>query len=141
MASHSLRNGNSRGTRPKLASDLSQAKATQKLAHKVIMSLEQDLDAATDPKSRMNVAVAIRSAIQAWDLARDAARIARNKPLPGSLRPESAPKKKKAHVQTFSEIPSSSPSGPLTPAAKQSLTATQRQSEDREQSKGAFGSD
>lgn len=111
------------------------------------MSLEQDLDSATDPKSRMNVAVAIRSAIQAWDLARDAARIARNKPLPGSLRPESAPKKKKVTHSTFSEIPSSS--GRLTPTAKEGLTATPRLEQSGmiepestpKSNSGAFGAD
>ena len=94
-----------RGSRPKVSSDLSQAREVQKLAFRVVQSLEEDLGSATDAKSRMSVAVAIRSAIQAWDLARDAARIARNRPLPGSLRPEAVAKRgKKAAPSTFTEI-------------------------------------
>ena len=107
------------------ASDLTQAKAIQRLAYDVVTSLRQDLQSASDSKSRMNVAVAIRSAIQAWDLARDAARIARNKPLPGSLRPESVPKRKKVQPSTFTEI---SPSGPVAQPSSNVLTASTQDS-------------
>jgi hypothetical protein len=81
------------------------------------MELEQDLDAATDADSRREVAIAIRSAIQAWDLACDRVRIAKGLPLPGSLRPEAKPKKSKPVHQTFSEQPSG-PSGPSAPIDK-----------------------
>lgn len=68
------------------------------------MALEADLDSAPDAKSRASVAQALRQAVAAWESATERVRIARNKPLPGSLRPESKPKAKvKAQTKSFVE--------------------------------------
>jgi hypothetical protein len=70
------------------------------------MALEGDLRSATSPDARKQVAVALRQAVAAWETAVERARIARNKPLPGSLRPESKPRAKaKPHTTTFAEAP------------------------------------
>lgn len=84
------------------------------------MALEADLRAAVSPEARKNVAIALRQAVQAWNVARDAARVARNKPLPGSLRPESKPRAKaKPSSVSFQEAPApitnTNASSPATP--------------------------
>jgi hypothetical protein len=89
----------------KLSTDLAQARDMQRIAHKAVIEMEQDLDSATDRKARKETAVALRMAIMAWDAACERVRIARNKPLPGSLRPENIQKKKKVTQHTFAEIP------------------------------------
>lgn len=94
----------------KYSSDLTQARALQQLCYEVGMSLKDDLISARSPKSRRDVSVAVRSAVQAWEICADRARIARNRPLPGSLRPEPIAKRKpKASAPTtFSESPQES---------------------------------
>lgn len=98
---------------------LQQALGAQRIAHRVVCALEADLDSAQDADSRREVAIAIRSAIQAWDLACDRVRIAQNRPLPGSLRPEPKPKAKvKAQTKSFVEsAPAKSESVVEPPAA------------------------
>jgi hypothetical protein len=118
MASDTLRNGNQRGTRPKFATALTQAKNIQTLACDVALSLRQDLAESPDRKSRKEVAIALRMAVAAWDIARDAVRIARNRPLPGSLRHAEAPRQLKGKVakgpSTFTEI------APIPPSEEKS---------------------
>jgi hypothetical protein len=104
VAERLLKARNSPRTRPQTSTALQQAVNSQRIAHRVVCALEADLDSAKDADSRREVAIAIRSAIQAWDLACDRVRIAQNRPLPGSLRPESKPKAKvKAQTKSFVE--------------------------------------
>lgn len=49
------------------------------------------------------MAQAVTTLIKGWETGVEAIRIARGKPLPGSLRPESKPKKSKRTPMTFSE--------------------------------------
>ena len=49
------------------------------------------------------MAQAVTTLIKGWETGVEAIRIARNKPLPGSLRPEPKPKKSKSKMPTFSE--------------------------------------
>lgn len=87
-----------------ISTDLSQARELQRLSHKAAMAMEGMIERAPDDEARARAALAIKNVIAAWDLARDAARVARNKPLPGSLRPEAVVKKRKTQAVTFSEI-------------------------------------
>ncbi len=77
----------------KYSADTVQARALQQLSYEVAASLRQDLVSARSSKARKEVSVALRQAIAAWDVCANRARIARGKPLPGSMRPE-APKPK-----------------------------------------------
>jgi hypothetical protein len=106
VAERLLKARNSPRTRPQTSTALQQAVNSQRIAHRVVCALEADLDSAKDADSRREVAIAIRSAIQAWDLACDRVRIAQNRPLPGSLRPESKPRAKaKPQTVSFGEAP------------------------------------
>jgi hypothetical protein len=108
-----LQYARSHKTNERTSTALQQAVNSQRIAHRVVCALEADLDSAKDADSRREVAIAIRSAIQAWDLACDRVRIAQNRPLPGSLRPESKPRAKaKASSVSFSEAP-----GPVSAVA------------------------
>jgi len=72
----------------------------------VAAALEADLISATSPKARKEVAVGIRQAVAAWEVCCDRVRIARNRPLPGSLRPEVKYKKARAQsAASWSESP------------------------------------
>ena len=64
---------------------LAQAKHLQLLAHDVAVSLRKDVEAATSADARMKIARALRDAVSAWDTARDACRILRNRGLPKSV--------------------------------------------------------
>lgn len=101
----------------KYSSELTQARQIQNIAHKLVASMENDivaLPASPSPKSaaavraaRRSVAVSLRMAVMAWETACDRVRIARGKPLPGSLRPEPIAKRKptKQSATSFSEQP------------------------------------
>lgn len=85
---------------------LAQATELQRLSCKMALALEADLDSSTDAKTRAVVAQALRQAMAAYESASDLVRIAKNKPLPGSLRPESKPRAKaKAGSVSFQEAP------------------------------------
>jgi len=60
----------------------------------------QDQEAAIQARA---MAQAVTTLIKGWETGVEAIRIARGKPLPGSLRPESKPKKSKSTPHTFSE--------------------------------------
>lgn len=109
-----LQYARSHKTHERKSTALREATELQRLAHKTAMALEADLDSATDHKARKSVSVALRQAMAAYESASELVRIARNKPLPGSLRPESPVKKqRKQPVSTFQEIaPASAPSLP-----------------------------
>lgn len=102
----------------KYSTDLTQARALQQLCYEVAASLREDLVSARSPKSRRDVSVAVRSAVQAWEICADRARIARNRPLPGSLRPEPIAKRKttKQSATSFSEQPEAKTIEPGTEA-------------------------
>jgi hypothetical protein len=105
-SAEALQKVRSHNTHERTSTALQQAIVSQRIAHRVVCALEADLDSAKDADSRREVAIAIRSAIQAWDLACDRVRIAQNRPLPGSLRPESKPRAKaKPQTVSFAEAP------------------------------------
>jgi hypothetical protein len=81
-----------------------QARDIARLCHDAVMALRGKVEEALDPEQRAKAAMALRSAVQAWDTACERERIARNRPLPGSLRPESKPKAKvKSQTKSFVE--------------------------------------
>lgn len=91
-----------RQTQADIRSTLRQALDLQKLAYQVAMDLSQPSSAEVEDQRRAR-AQAVASAIKAWELASDRARIARKQPLPGSLRPEAKPKRSRKQPQTFLE--------------------------------------
>jgi hypothetical protein len=106
-------------TKPNKSSALSQAITQQRIAHKVVCGLEQDMDSAQSAAERKSVAIAIRMAIAAYSLACEAVRIARNRPLPGSLRPVAPPpRKSKRNQETFVEPVAPAPVAPKNPTAQ-----------------------
>ncbi len=105
---------------PHKQTDSYQAKRLQHLGYKIAMALDEDLIKAKTPDARREVAIAYRSAVQAWDVCANRARIAKGKPLPGSLRPEQT-KVKKSHQKSgahWSESPTlgTSPESDKPPA-------------------------
>lgn len=103
---------------------LQQAIEMQRIGFKAVCLLEKDLDSAVDAKSRASVAMALRQAMAAYESASDLVRIAKNKPLPGSLRPESKPRAKaKAGSVSFSEAPAPIPNA-SSPGPSQSGPTT-----------------
>lgn len=72
---------------------LSQAVRLQELSYDAAVSLKQDVCEGQNPDVRARAASGIAQLVKAWDTSRDAVRILRGKPLPGSLRPEPKPKK------------------------------------------------
>lgn len=103
-----------------------QARELQNVAHLLAMKIGSGIAALPDsvpPKKeagnravQRHVAVSLRMAVMAWETACERVRIARGKPLPGSLRPEAAkPKKTKAPAQSqWTETPEPGPA--KTPA-------------------------
>lgn len=80
---------------------LTQAKRLQLLAHNVAMALEQDLLAAPNADARLRIARGLRDAVSAWNVARDACRVLRNKGLPKSV--DGSKKSRALATQTFQE--------------------------------------
>jgi hypothetical protein len=99
-----------------IATSLSQAKEQQLFAHSVVMGLRQDWNSAKSAKERKDVAVALRQAVLAYQVASECVRIAKGKPLPGYARPEDKKLRRKSGLpqsSTFTEPPPKlSPSGP-----------------------------
>lgn len=101
-----------------------QARDIARLCHDAVMALRGKVEEASDPEQRAKAAMALRSAVQAWDTACERERIARNRPLPGSLRPESKPRAKaKASSISFQEAPAPIPNA-SSPAPSQSGPTT-----------------
>jgi len=82
---------------------LTQAKRLQLLAHDVAMALRQDLQTATDADARTRVARALRDAVSAWDTARDACRVLRNRGLPKAVDGSKKSRDRAFATQAFSE--------------------------------------
>ena len=91
-----------RATQADVRSTLRQALDLQKLAYQVAMDLSEPGSSEVEDQRRAR-AQAVASAIKAWELATDRARIVRGKPLPGSMRPESKPTKRKQQPSMFTE--------------------------------------
>jgi len=82
---------------------LTQAKRLQLLAHDVAMALRQDLQTAPDADARTRVARALRDAVSAWDVARDACRVLRNRGLPKAVDGSKKSRERTLATQMFSE--------------------------------------
>lgn len=114
---------------------IGQSRITAEICYETVKELRGKIGSCKTNKERALVASALKNAVSAWDCACERERIARGRPLPGVLKAGDAPSKKKSKpVQhTFAEIPppvsSPSSSGPLTPTAKETLTATPRPTE------------
>lgn len=127
---------------------IGQSRITAEICYETVKELRGKIGSCKTNKERALVASALKNAVSAWDCACERERIARGRPLPGVLKAGDAPSKKKSKpVQhTFAEIPppvvgaqvsnisknlsaGESSSGPSTPTAKETLTATPRQSE------------
>jgi len=113
----------SRGNRPRHATELQQATAIRDVAHTLTIQIGLDIASAPDAASRKAIAISLRMAVAAWEIACDRVRIARGKPLPGSLRPEPLAKRKqpKQPANSFSETPDATPAGE-TSSPKESLS-------------------
>jgi hypothetical protein len=77
----------------KISKGLKQAYELQDFTHSATLALRDTL--IRDGKLRVNRedAAAISSLVKAWELCQERIRIHRNKPMPGSLRPERPQKK------------------------------------------------
>lgn len=85
----------SRKVRQAILSTVFEATELKQLAFRTAMALkDQGIDAEESDGLRAH-AQAVTAAIKAWDMTCARLRIERGKPLPGSLRPESKPKKPK----------------------------------------------
>ena len=114
---HDRRNGNSRG--------LTQAYELRDLAANTAMALKEEL---TQPDGKLIIrrdeygkpvdAPAIAQLIRAWSEAREAIRILRGRPLPGSLRPErKTTRKPRASVAPIARVAPTPPQEPTQPPA------------------------
>jgi hypothetical protein len=84
----------------------------QQAAFEACMKLKTDVLDASDREERARAASALSNVSKAWSSMEDIKRILRGKPLPGSLRPESKPKKQRTPRAT----PSESPDNPAKPS-------------------------
>jgi hypothetical protein len=85
-----------------------QASEIQGLMHlRIVQLLEQSTGGQVLSEDVRDECNALSAAVRAWDTAADRARIARGKPLPGSMRPEKKASKKSKTPQAPSE-----PDGP-----------------------------
>ena len=82
---------------------LQQATKLKDLSFKAAMELAEASGSTEEAQECRARAQAIIALIKSWSEACTMIRIARNKPLPGSLRPESKPKRSKSKMPTFSE--------------------------------------
>jgi hypothetical protein len=84
-------------TRPGRRNSLRQVVDLQERAYQVAVRLSEDcLKDGLDSERRAKSATAMGNLIKAWDSAEDRKRIIRGKPLPGSLRPSSEKKPRRA---------------------------------------------
>lgn len=106
-----------------------QASEIQGLMHlRIVQLLEQTTEGKVLDEATRDECNALSAAVRAWDTAADRARIARGKPLPGSMRPEKKASRKPKTPQAPSE-PASSPqpvvaSEPMTETAVMSPQQT-----------------
>ena len=77
-----------------------QAVALQKFTFESIEMLKEDLKQAVDIELRVKIASAMSNLTKSWDMAIDRKRILKGTPSPGSLRPDSKPKRK-VQVHSF----------------------------------------
>lgn len=80
----------------RLSKGLLQAYAVQDLTFSALMNLKELVGKEGSLVTRED-AQAITGLVKAWETAQERIRIHRGKPLPGSLKPESKPKKLRAH--------------------------------------------
>ncbi len=84
---------------------LAEAIEIKAIAFNTLKKLQASIDSPdkeTAEQARA-MAQAVTTLIKGWETGVDAIRIARGKPLPGSLRPESKAKSKKSNPSMFSE--------------------------------------
>ena len=92
----------SKRVRTSLNKTLAQSIDLKDLAYQTAMELKTASGQEQAMESRAKCQ-AVASAIKAWDMACDRSRVIRKVALPGSLRPESKPTKRKAQPSMFSE--------------------------------------
>ena len=84
--------------KPGRRNSLKQSLALQEATFKTCMELREDTQslAAEDKSGRVRIASALAGLVKAWDILEDRKRVLRNRPLPGSLRPDPIKKQKQA---------------------------------------------
>lgn len=92
-----------------------QAATLQRIAFDQAFSLAET--PTTDLQEQIAKANALRSLGALWDTARDAVRVLKGKPLPGSLRPTQKPGKRKRPPTAEPQGPAAPPTEPPPPAA------------------------
>ena len=92
-----------RETQAKVKATLSQALELKELAFKTAKAIQIEPGSLSDSQEARAVAQAVTSLCKAFADMVTIIRIERGKPLPGSLRPESKAKPKKAKPNTFTE--------------------------------------
>ena len=63
--------------------------------------LTEDLENTKDKELRTRLAMGLSSLVKTWDIIEDRIRIFKNKPMPGSLRPEPKPRKPRRTKQGY----------------------------------------
>ncbi len=71
-----------------------QAARLQGLCYEAAMTFRQSLTKSPKEPLSRDDALALSNLVKSWDTARDAVRIAKGKPLPGSLRPKAKERKR-----------------------------------------------
>jgi hypothetical protein len=82
-----------------------QAADLQRFAYDSAMAMKESCTSKETGKSTMDVktAVAVQKLIGAWGIASEHYRIARGKPLPGTLRPKEKPKRRSSSDKLWAE--------------------------------------
>jgi hypothetical protein len=78
---------------PRRSKALTQLHQMQDVAHSTLQTLSQDLTETKDKALRAKLALGIASLCKAFDTLEDRKRILHGRPMPGSLRPDTQPKK------------------------------------------------
>lgn len=87
-----------------------QAALLQGLCFEAAISYRAKLASNPDEPLPREDSQAIASLVKSWDIARDAVRVAKGKPLPGSLRPKPTGKPKRTNGHAHAD-----PTGPAMP--------------------------
>ena len=103
--------------RSSIRNTLRQACDLKDLAYEVAMQLRAKFQTEEECENERTRAQAITALTKSWAESADVMRIARGKPLPGSLRPESKPKKPKRSKAQVTLLDQDQPCGPAHTAS------------------------
>ncbi len=102
--------------KPGRRTSLTQVLAMQDALYEACMIMKEDCRNASDKEERAKIAGAMSNTCKGWEALEDRKRVIRGLPLPGSLRPESKPRKPKSD-----NLPSPT-EAPVTQSLKESTS-------------------